>query len=218
MKIVLIVAFLFSALFAYSQAAPFQDEINAFKREDSAQFPPTHAILFVGSSSFRMWQDVQDYFPGYTIINRGFGGSTLPDVIRFAPDIIFPYQPKQIVIYCGDNDLAADSLVTGKIVFGRFKNLYKTIRKNLGKGVNVLFVSIKPSPSRKKLLPEMKAANTLIKRYLSKEKNASYADVFYPMLNARGQMRPELYKPDMLHMKPAGYAIWQKVILPYLLK
>ena len=80
-------------------AQPFINDIRAFKKQDSISFPPQHAILFVGSSSFTKWKDVQDYFPGYTIINRGFGGSVLNDVIRYEKDIIFPYQPKQIIIY-----------------------------------------------------------------------------------------------------------------------
>ena len=88
----------------FAAAQPFAEEIAAFKKQDKINMPPKNAILFVGSSSFRMWTDVQDAFPGYTIINRGFGGSALPDLIRYTNDIIVPYKPKQIVIYCGDND------------------------------------------------------------------------------------------------------------------
>ncbi len=217
-KTLLFIGSLFFASFVYAQTAPFQDEINAFKKEDSAHFPPKGAILFIGSSSFRFWTDVQNYFPHYTIINRGFGGSSLPDVIRFAPDILFPYRPKQVVIYCGENDFAGDTSLTANDVLNRFKTLYKMIRDNLGTKVNVVFVSIKPSPSRQFLLPKMMAANKLIKQYLSKQKNAAFADVFHPMLSATGKLRPELYRDDQLHMKPEGYAIWKKVLQPYLLK
>ena len=213
-----IIALLCSALISHAQTAPFQNEINEFKKEDSLHTPPKNAILFIGSSSFRMWSDVQSYFPDYSIINRGFGGSQLPDVIHFAPNIIYPYQPKQIVIYCGDNDLNADTSVSGKDVFLRFQTLYTLIRKNLGRKVNIAYISIKPSPSRANLLPNMIVANTLIEQFLSKEKNAAFIDVFHSMLDADGHMRPELYKDDNLHMKPAGYAIWQKAIEPYLLK
>ena len=218
MKIILLIICLFMAVWIHAQTAPFQNDISAFKKEDSLHAPAKNAILFVGSSSFRMWSDVQSYFPDYPIINRGFGGSQLPDVIRFAPDIIYPYQPKQVVIYCGDNDLAADSSLSGKDVSDRFTTLYQLIRKNLGKKVNVVFVSIKPSPSRTNLLPKMIVANTLIEQYLSKEKNTVFVDVFHPMLDADGKMRPELYKEDMLHMKPEGYAIWKKALEPYLLR
>src|SRR3954447_2014149 len=102
-------------LFAQQQA-PFYREIQLFKKQDSVSFPPKDAILFVGSSSFTKWQDVQSYFPGYTIINRGFGGSVLPDVIRYANEIIIPYHPRQVVVYCGDNDLASSDTVTPSVV------------------------------------------------------------------------------------------------------
>src|ERR1700733_2447122 len=113
------------------QQPPFWSEIAEFKRQDSIQRPPSGAILFVGSSSFRKWTNVQSYFPGYTIINRGFGGSTFPDVIRYAGEIIYPYHPKQVVIYCGDNDLAASDSVTATVVYNRFVHLYDLIRTHL---------------------------------------------------------------------------------------
>src|SRR5213596_1026689 len=99
--------FVFATQSINAQEPPFYNEIQQFKKQDSISFPPKDAILLVGSSSFRKWQDVQSYFPNYTIINRGFGGSVLPDVIRYANDIIIPYHPKQVLIYCGDNDLAS---------------------------------------------------------------------------------------------------------------
>src|SRR5687767_15468006 len=110
---------------------PFYEEIQAFKKADSANPPPENAILFIGSSSFAMWKDIQDYFPGYTIVNRGFGGSTLLDQIRYEKDIIYPYQPKQIVIYCGENDLASSDSVQAAMVQNRFKNLFNDIRNKL---------------------------------------------------------------------------------------
>ncbi len=94
------------------QHPAFWEEIQIFKKQDSIHFPTKHAILFVGSSSFTKWTDVQNYFPKYKIINRGFGGSSLSDVIRYADDIIFPYHPKQVVIYCGENDLAASDTLS----------------------------------------------------------------------------------------------------------
>jgi len=213
--------FLFLSLLTFycsqAQQAPFQDEIDRFKQEDGQNPPPKNAILFVGSSSFRKWTDVQDYFPGYTIINRGFGGSTFPDAIRYAPDIIFPYHPKQIVIYEGDNDLASSDTVTAQSVFERFKTFFTLLRQH-EPNASIVFVSIKPSPSREQLIPEMKAANTLIQQYLKTKPHTAFVDVFTPMLDDAGRPRKELFLEDMLHMKPAGYAIWKKAIQPYLLK
>ena len=121
---------------------PFWKDIQNFKKQDSIHFPPKNAILFIGSSSFTKWTDVQDYFPGYTIINRGFGGSTLLDQIRYANDIIFPYEPKQIVIYCGENDLASSDTVTAEMVVDRFKQLYKMIRKKTEKIITARLATI----------------------------------------------------------------------------
>jgi lysophospholipase L1-like esterase len=200
-----------------ANAQPFANEIAAFKKQDSISFPPKNAILMVGSSSFRMWKDVNSYFPGYTIINRGFGGSTLPDVIRYANDIIMPYEPRQVIIYCGDNDLASSDTVTAEMVFQRFETLYNMIRKQYRK-TSIAFVALKPSPSRQRLLPKVEKANTLISEFLKKKKRTVFIDVFHPMLLPDGTIMPDIFLEDKLHMNAKGYAIWQKAIAPYLVK
>jgi lysophospholipase L1-like esterase len=192
---------------------PFWNEIAEFKHKDSIQHPPANAILFVGSSSFRKWTAVQADFPGYTIINRGFGGSTFEDLIRYARDVIYPYRPRQVVIYCGDNDLADGE--KGKKVYKRFVKLYDLIRKHLG-NVDIVFVSIKPSPSREKLMPEMEEANDLIRNFIAERSHAAFVDVYHLMLNAHGHPMDDLFIADKLHMNEKGYKIWQQAILPYL--
>jgi lysophospholipase L1-like esterase len=198
------------------QQVPFYNDIQNFKKQDSINPPPQHAILFVGSSSFTKWKDVQDYFPGYTIINRGFGGSSLPDVIRYANDIIIPYHPKQVVIYCGDNDFAASDTVSAKTVIDRFKKLFWIIRKGLP-NANIVYVSIKPSPSRMRLMEKGETANNTIKQFLGKQKNTAFVDVFHPMLENERPM-PSIFLSDSLHMNARGYAIWKKAIEPSLKK
>lgn len=199
------------------QNFPFWEDIQNFKKQDSIHFPPKNAILFVGSSSFTKWTDVQNYFPGYKIINRGFGGSSLPDVIRYGDDIIFPYHPKQIVIYCGENDLAASDTATSQIVFNRFKELFVLIRKKLPQ-VPIVFISLKPSPGRIMLMPKMVSANEMIKKFLSKKSNTGFVDVYHKMLKADGTPIDDIFLEDKLHMNAKGYGIWQKEIQPYLLK
>lgn len=214
---ILAFAFFFCMAFAKAQNAPFYSEIQAFKMQDSIHFPPKHAILFLGSSSFRKWSDVQKYFPGYQIINRGFGGSTIPDAIYYADEIVFPYQPRQVLIYEGDNDVASSDKITADSVLNRFKNLFYLIRNKLPK-TNISFVSIKPSLSREKLMPEMAKANSLIQKFLKDKKNADFIDVFHSMLNKNGLPRKDIFLSDGLHMNEKGYAIWQKIIQPYLIK
>lgn len=210
-------ALLFLLAAFISNAQPFADEIKAFKKQDSLQLPPKNSILFVGSSSFRLWKNVQNDFPGYPIINRGFGGSSFPDVIRYEKDIIFPYDPRQIVIYCGENDLAASDTISAKLVFERFKTLFYDIRNKWPK-VQVAFVSIKPSPSRWRLKSKVEESNALIKQFLKKKKKTSFIDVYHKMLGPDGTPLPDIFIEDKLHMNAKGYAIWKKEIEPYLLK
>jgi lysophospholipase L1-like esterase len=216
-RIKLLIVFLVCFGFTNAQIAPFHADIQRFKTQDSIQFPPKNTILFIGSSSFTKWTDVQNYFPGYTIINRGFGGSSLPDLIRYAGDIIFPYKPRQVVIYCGDNDLAASDTVSAQTVFNRFQQLFAMIREKLP-ATSVAFVSIKPSPSRQRLMPKMREANLLIKKFLKQKKNTAFIDVYHKMLNKDGTPLKDIFLEDELHMNAKGYAIWQKVMQPYLLK
>jgi lysophospholipase L1-like esterase len=200
-----------------AQKPAFHDEIQGFRKQDSAEMPAKNSILFVGSSSIRMWTNIKDDFRMHSVINRGFGGSSLPDVIRYADEIIFHYQPAQVVIYCGENDLAASDTVTAQIVFERFQTLFNMIRKKLPETA-VAFVSIKPSPSRAHLLSKVIAANNLIKDFLKGQTKAAYIDVFSAMIDQQGNPKPELFVDDKLHMNQKGYAIWVEIIEPYLIK
>ena len=214
-KIILACCLLVIAFFLNAQ--PFANDIAAFKKQDSISFPPKNAILFVGSSSFTKWTDVQQYFPDYKIINRGFGGSSLPDVIRYEKEIIFPYLPKQIVIYCGENDLAFSDTIKALTVFERFKTLFSDIR-NKFPTTPIAYVSLKPSPSRWHLKSKIEEANKLIKQFLKKIKKTVFIDVYHKMLGPDGTPLAEIFLTDKLHMNAKGYAIWQKVIEPLLVK
>lgn len=195
---------------------PFWSDVQNFKKKDSISFPPKDAILFIGSSSFTMWKGMQDSFPGYKIINRGFGGSTLLDQIRYVNDIVFPYQPKQILIYCGENDLASSDTVTASMVTDRFKQLYQLIRDKTQ--APIAFISLKPSPSRRHLFVKMREANQKIKEFVATQPNTSFIDIHTKMLNQAGEPMPEIFLEDSLHMNANGYAIWKKEIQPYLAK
>lgn len=198
-----------------SFAQPFINEIQKFRKDDSLSAPPANPILFVGSSSFRMWKDVKDYFPGYTILNRGFGGSGIPHVIQYADDVIFKYNPRQIVIYCGENDLGPD--VKGEYIATKFKELFQLIRSRMP-GVPIAYISMKPSPRREKFLDAMKDGNKRIKKFLKKQKKAAYIDVYSAMRKEDGSLNTDLFLEDNLHMNSKGYKIWQPLIQPHLIK
>jgi lysophospholipase L1-like esterase len=215
-KLFLFLLFFANALIA-QQHPPFWNDIQAFKKQDSVQPPLRHAILFVGSSSFTKWTDVQEYFPNYTIINRGFGGSALPDLIRYENDVIFKYDPKEIVMYCGENDIAGSDTVTGQMVFDRFKKLFSDVRKKYP-NVPFVYISMKPSPSRWNLRQKMMTGNELIKNYLAKNKKTVFVNVWNSMLGPDGKPMDDIFIEDKLHMNEKGYAIWKKLIEPYLIK
>ncbi|GAA4335557.1 GDSL-type esterase/lipase family protein [Flaviaesturariibacter amylovorans] len=203
---------------ADAQTAPaFWSDIVAFKKQDSAGPAPARPILFVGSSSFTRWTDLQQYFPGYPVLNRGFGGSTLKDVIRYSYDVVLPYRPKQVLVYCGENDLASADSISAEEVTLRFRTLFGIIRTNLP-DAHIAFVSIKPSPSRASIQPKVRAANAAIRKFLKRHRRTAFIDIYDAMLDANGNMRASLYVADRLHMTPEGYAIWQRIIGPHLLK
>lgn len=204
-----------SFLTVNAQNDPFLNEIKYFKKQDSLHFPPKKAILFIGSSTFTKWKDVQDYFPGHTIINRGFGGSSLPNVIQHADDVIFPYRPKQIIIYCGENDFTGGEHVTPALVTERVKQLIDLIRTKYPR-VPIAYISIKPSPSRQHLQAKMVEANKMIAEMLQTMKRTTFINTYDSMLNADGTIMKDIFLSDNLHMNAKGYAIWQKIMEPYL--
>lgn len=207
-------AMILNSLFFSAQDKPFWKDIQEFKMIDQTNGIPTKPILFVGSSSFTKWQDVNDYFPGKTIINRGFGGSRLLDLNYYADDLLDPYNPRQIVIYCGENDIATDN-PTAAEVFERFKTFFGKIRQKYPR-VPVAYVSIKYSPSREKFWPEVTEVNALIKSYLKTQKKAKYIDITKVMNDTDGKLRTDIFLDDMLHMKPEGYKLWSQVMKPHL--
>jgi lysophospholipase L1-like esterase len=212
--------FILLAFFAIAENAisqPFINEIKAFRRADSTSMPPQNAILLIGSSSFTNWKDVAKYFPEHTIINRGFGGSSLPHMTMYAEDIIFKYNPKQIIIYCGENDLTGGPSITADTIFNRVKKLHQLIRSRYKK-VPIAYISMKPSPSREKYLETMRKGNAMIKSFMEHEKKSSYIDVYSSMLDANGKILTHIFLSDKLHMNAEGYKIWQGVIAPYLVK
>lgn len=216
-KIHLSVLLMLISLLAVSQQPAFWNDIRQFKKQDSLHRPAKGQILFVGSSSFTRWTDVQQYFPSYQILNRGFGGSTLADVWRYKDDVIIPYQPRQIVMYCGENDFASSDTVTVMTVVNRFVKLFEYTRLQLG-DISFVYVSMKPSPSRLHLMPKYEEANKLIEAYLKTKPNTGFVDVYHAMLDGNGRPKAELFVEDNLHMNAKGYAIWKILIQPLLKK
>ncbi len=204
----------FSAIHLQAQTPPFEKEILAFEAQDRQTPPPANAILFTGSSSIRLWDNLPQYFPDKVVLNRGFGGSQLSDVRYFADRVIVPYQPKQIVLYAGENDIATGKQ-TARQTYKRFVDLFRYVRKKLPKAT-FTFIAIKPSPSRRAFWPATNDANRLISRFLAKRSNAQFVDIRPTMLGPNGQPVSTLFRLDSLHMNETGYQRWAPVLRPYL--
>jgi hypothetical protein len=197
-------------------AQPFKQEIVQFQKSDSIVMPPKGQIVFAGSSSFTKWKDVAMYFPGYPIINRGFGGASLVDLIYYVDDAIIKYQPGQVFIYCGENDMADVDTLSPATVLQRFKTLHTILLKKLPRPTKIIFVSIKPSVARWHLESKFLEANKLIKAYIDNQKNIQYLDVHTAMLDENKIVLQDIFIADKLHMNPKGYLIWQKLFAPLL--
>jgi lysophospholipase L1-like esterase len=188
---------------------PFAAEIAAFEKRDAIVMPTRDGVLFLGSSSIRMWTDLPRDFAGHNVINRGFGGSTIPDSVRYADRIAIPYSPRTIVFYAGDNDLAAGH--TPEEVTADFQALVAKVHARLPR-TRILFLSIKPSLSRWQLMDSIRTTNALIQAYTATDPRLGYIDIVPAMLGPDGKPRPELFREDGLHMTRAGYDIWRAAV------
>lgn len=203
------------ALFFSQEKPMFWQDIQHFKQLDQKNPPAKNAILLLGSSSFTKWTDVASYFPDKTIINRGFGGSRLTDLNDYANDLLNPYQPKQIIIYCGENDFADNSQLKADVVVDRFRTFYKKIRAKFP-DIEVDYISIKYSPSRENLWPQMREANKKIAAFMKKQPRSKFIDITAVMQDKNGNVRKDLFVEDMLHMTPEGYRLWTSVMKSYM--
>ncbi|HSK73702.1 MAG TPA: SGNH/GDSL hydrolase family protein [Pyrinomonadaceae bacterium] len=214
--VLLFTIFLFAAFAQaqiYDREKIWEKEINAFAEIDRRQTPPENAVLFVGSSSIRMWENLRSSFPQLKVINRGFGGSRLEDVNHYFDRIVAPYKPKTIVLYAGENDVNEGA--SPEKVAEEYQRFARMVREKLPK-TKIFYISIKPSPSRWKIAEQFRKANELIKAQIEKDKSARFVDVFSPMLSANGEPMPDIFLEDNLHMNAKGYEIWRGVLEKYL--
>lgn len=197
-------------LAAYPDPERLAAEVAAFVAADSLAPPPPGGLLCIGSSSLRMWHPTlaRDLDP-YPVVPRGFGGSTMLDVLHYAPRIVLPCRPAGILLYAGDNDI--DFGVTPEQFLAVFARFVALVHAELP-GTRILVLSIKPSPARWAKWPAMARANALLQAACGRDPLLHYVDAAGPMLGADGTPRRELFLPDMLHLDESGYALWARVV------
>lgn len=211
-----LLAIVVASAITHADSAPpshWQPDIAAFVAADHQHPPAQHGVLFIGSSSIQYWKSLAQDFPGIPVINRGFGGSALPDSTYYADRIVWPYKPSLIVMYAGDNDV--NDGATADQVLASFQKFVARAREGVP-GVPIVYISIKPSIARLALWPTMKAANDKIRDWAATQKDVRFVNIAPVMVDANGKPRPELFRPDGLHMVPAGYALWIAALKPVL--
>lgn len=215
--LLLLFTFLVSRVNAqYARASLWTNDMQAFASQDAINGIQKNVVLFAGSSTFRMWSSLKSDFPNSPVLNRAFGGSWMSDLIYYFDQVVEPYNPSQVVLYEGDNDLhetskTVDEFFDDLVTMTRLINIYYPNAK-------ILLVSIKPSPSRTISFEKYKAANALMKTYADKVSYIEYADLWTPMLKGDGTPDSSLFGSDLLHMNASGYALWKTILEPYLLK
>jgi lysophospholipase L1-like esterase len=165
-------------------------------------------VLFVGSSSIRMWLTAE-CFPDLAVINRGFGGSHASDVNHFAGRIVLKYAPRIIVFYAGDNDIADGK--TPEQVAADFEQFVAIVRAKLP-DAKIIYLPIKPSLARWSLWPKMQETNALVKKFVVEQQHVEFVDTATPMLGSDGRPRPEIFLDDGLHMNELGYNLWSETL------
>ncbi len=207
-----------ASIFRGSQQADltrFENEIKAFEEADQQKMPPAGAVLFVGSSSIRLWPSLDSAFAPLPVINRGFGGSTIPEVLHYADRIVWKYQPSVIVFYCGENDIAEGTDHT--IVFQNFKKFVGQMEKKLP-NTQLVVLSAKPSPARWQLWKDYEKLNFMVRQFASQRHNVLFMDIGPTLLGPNGEPDKSLFAEDMLHMNKEGYKRWERVLKPVLME
>ncbi|MEG0808509.1 MAG: GDSL-type esterase/lipase family protein [Alistipes sp.] len=195
----------------------FEQDIEAFRQADAHQGVTTGGILFVGSSTFTMWKDVRTCLPDYPITNRGFGGSSMRDVLYYFESIVTPHKPTQIIVYEGDNDLC--NRFTSVTDFMDNVRCFVRLAQIRFPEVDICIVSIKPSPARKGYYTNYMEANRQLQQFCTTTRGVRFIDLWPLMVDAKGEVRDKDYfLSDSLHMTPKGYALWTQAIKPYLHK
>jgi lysophospholipase L1-like esterase len=198
---------------AQAAAPQWEAAFARFAADDAAHPHPNGGVLFVGSSSIRLWSDLENQFKDLpVVIKRGFGGSQLSDCVKHLNRLVVRYRPHTVLVYAGDNDLAAGT--APREVLQRFTAFVDGVHRDLPQ-TQIVYISIKPSPSRIRLLSRIRETNALIRDYADSTSEVDYVDVFTPMLDASGKPRPELFRDDELHLNAQGYALWKQVIAPH---
>jgi len=189
----------------------FEESIKTFEAQDQKYGIEAGKILFVGSSSIRMWESLEKDMAPHKVINRGFGGSTIPEVLQYFTRVVEPYNPKAIVLYCGENDISEGA--APEEVFQTFVAFSQAVKFKFPKA-KLAYISMKPSVARWDLWPKYQEGNALIKNFIQSDPQMTYLESADSMLDENGEVKKDIFIADGLHMNAKGYRGWAKMVKP----
>lgn len=191
----------------------FHDQVMAIqKKYDTLWDSSKETVVFTGSSSVRKWNNLQEVFPEYQIVNSGFGGSQASDLLAYVDQLVLQYQPKKVFIYEGDNDLAF-SKKPERIIEDTKKILQKI--KDNNPNTQIVLIAAKPSLKRWNLKRNYRKLNRKFKRLSKRDDAIEYANVWDIMLKGK-KVREDIFIADGLHMNALGYELWYHIIKEYI--
>ncbi|OQY05745.1 MAG: hypothetical protein B6I20_00515 [Bacteroidetes bacterium 4572_117] len=185
-------------------------EIGIFLKDDSLNTSREIEIVFSGSSSIRRWNTLETDMDKISVLNRGFGGSTIPDAIYFADILFFKHNPSKIVFYSGDNDVAWLKSSTEKISKS-YKLLFKLLRSELPE-TKIFILSVKPSPGRRQFWPQMQEVNQFLATFCQENNKCEFIDVSSCLLDSSGNFNKKLFNNDNIHLNEKGYHLWADIV------
>ena len=208
-------AFTLPAQNASHNFSKWEKDISDFEQRDVTNPPPKGCVIFIGSSTIARWKTLAADFPDLPVVNRGFGGSEIVDATHFAARVIFPYEPKTVVLRAGGNDLWASNSV--EKIFADYQDFVATVHTKLP-DAKIVFPSLSPSLARWSQHEKEKALNALIAEDMRGKSYLQYIETYDVPLGTNGLPRAELFVADKLHFNAEGYKLFTARIRPQLAK
>lgn len=215
MKSVLVFLVALLTWFSTSAQLDFTEEVAEVVRvNDSIWNPALETIVFTGSSSIRLWDDLKERFPAYHILNTGFGGSETTDLLLHLNNLVLRYNPVKVFIYEGDNDISLGKTVRRVIMTTQV--IIENIQRNHHQ-TEIILISAKPSIVRWSLKGKYRRLNKKLAKLALQNEKVNFINVWDCMLSGK-ELRTDLFIEDGLHMNTLGYDLWYEQVKPFLPK
>ena len=211
--IISLIAFFLATTLCAQDPLRFQKDVDRIMTRDSGNVKK-NPVIFTGSSSIGMWKDLDQAFPDQNVLNHGFGGSHMSDLMYYYPRLVVSFKPKMVFIYEGDNDIASGK--SPETILRTADSLVKGLRKALPGKTKIYFIAAKPSKARWHLKEQYMEFNAALRTFTAQHKNVFFVDVWTPMIGSDGVVLQDIFIEDGLHMNSKGYEIWKEVIEPIL--